>query len=108
MIDIYFCGSLTPQELIAKYPDYYARESKYAGDIFYRSLFRGVSENGGKVYLTLAVDNSILSDCKSLELEGFVPFYIVKRNHKIADYFIVQWEEMLKFYPNAILGGWIY
>ena len=28
--------------------------------------------------------------------------------YKVADYFIVQWEEMLKFYPNAILGGWIY
>ena len=25
-----------------------------------------------------------------------------------ADLFIVQWEEMLKLYPKAILGGWIY
>ncbi len=28
--------------------------------------------------------------------------------YKFADVFIVQWEEMLKFYPNAIYGGWIY
>lgn len=28
--------------------------------------------------------------------------------YKFADVFIVQWESMLKFYPNAIYGGWIY
>lgn len=28
--------------------------------------------------------------------------------YKFADVFIVQWEEMLQFYPNAIYGGWIY
>lgn len=28
--------------------------------------------------------------------------------YKYADLFIVQWEEMLKFYPNAKVGGWIY
>lgn len=28
--------------------------------------------------------------------------------YPIADAFIVQWEEMLKHYPNAIYGGWIY
>ena len=28
--------------------------------------------------------------------------------YKFADVFIVQWEEMLKFYPKAIYGGWIY
>lgn len=28
--------------------------------------------------------------------------------YKFADYFIVQWESMLEFYPNAIYGGWIY
>lgn len=25
-----------------------------------------------------------------------------------ADLFIVQWEDMLKLYPKAVLGGWIY
>ena len=28
--------------------------------------------------------------------------------YPIADTFIVQWESMLKLYPKAILGGWIY
>lgn len=28
--------------------------------------------------------------------------------YPIADLFIVQWEEMLKHYPKAVFGGWIY
>lgn len=28
--------------------------------------------------------------------------------YKYADLFIVQWESLLKFYPKAIYGGWIY
>lgn len=28
--------------------------------------------------------------------------------YKFADLFIVQWESLLEFYPNAIYGGWIY
>ncbi len=28
--------------------------------------------------------------------------------YPIADLFVVQWESMLKEYPNAIYGGWIY
>lgn len=28
--------------------------------------------------------------------------------YKFADVFIVQWESMLEFYPNAVYGGWIY
>ena len=28
--------------------------------------------------------------------------------YPIADLFIVQWKSMLKLYPNAIYGGWIY
>lgn len=28
--------------------------------------------------------------------------------HPIADKFIVQWDDMLKLYPDAICGGWIY
>ena len=28
--------------------------------------------------------------------------------YKFADYFIVQWESMLAYYPKAIYGGWIY
>lgn len=28
--------------------------------------------------------------------------------YKFADFFIVQWEEMLELYPNAVNGGWIF
>lgn len=28
--------------------------------------------------------------------------------YKIADLFIVQWENMLKLYPKAVYGGWIF
>lgn len=28
--------------------------------------------------------------------------------YPIADLFIVQWESMLKLYPNAVYGGWIF
>ena len=28
--------------------------------------------------------------------------------YKFADAFIVQWDSMLEFYPNAINGGWIF
>jgi uncharacterized protein Veg len=28
--------------------------------------------------------------------------------YKYADLFIVQWEELLKCYPKAVYGGWIY
>lgn len=28
--------------------------------------------------------------------------------YKFADLFIVQWKEMLKLYPNAVYGGWIF
>lgn len=28
--------------------------------------------------------------------------------YKFADYFIVQWENMKEYYPDAIYGGWIF
>ena len=28
--------------------------------------------------------------------------------YPIADLFIVQWESMLKVYPNAVYKGWIF
>ena len=31
-----------------------------------------------------------------------------KMIYPIADLFIVQWESMLKYYPNAVYGGWIF
>lgn len=31
-----------------------------------------------------------------------------KMTYPISDLFIVQWESMLKLYPKAVYGGWIY
>ena len=31
-----------------------------------------------------------------------------KMIYPIADLFIVQWESMLKVYPDAVYGGWIF
>ncbi len=31
-----------------------------------------------------------------------------KMIYPIADLFVVQWESMLKHYPNAVYGGWIF
>lgn len=31
-----------------------------------------------------------------------------KMMHPIADLFVVQWEEGLKFFPKAVYGGWIF
>lgn len=31
-----------------------------------------------------------------------------KMVYKIADLFVVQWEEMLKIYPNAVYWGWLF
>ena len=28
--------------------------------------------------------------------------------YPIADLFVVQWESMLQFYPEAVMGGWIF
>ena len=28
--------------------------------------------------------------------------------YKFADLFIVQWEDMLELYPNAVYGGWVF
>ena len=28
--------------------------------------------------------------------------------YPIADMFVVQWESMLKLYPKAVYGGWIF
>ena len=28
--------------------------------------------------------------------------------YPVSDLFVVQWEEMLKLYPDAVYGGWIY
>ena len=49
---------------------------------------------------------------KIIYIETFANIYTKtvagKLVYPIADYFVVQWESMLKLYPNAIYGGWIF
>ena len=50
--------------------------------------------------------------CKVIFIETFAalekPTKAGSMIYKIADHFIVQWENMLKFYPKAEFGGWIF
>ena len=49
---------------------------------------------------------------KIIYIESFArvdtPALTGKLMYKLADIFIVQWEEMLQFFPNAIYGGGIF
>lgn len=49
---------------------------------------------------------------KIIYIESFANIYTKTLSgrmvYPIADMFIVQWESMLKLYPKAIFGGWIY
>ena len=49
---------------------------------------------------------------KIIYIESFANIYTKTLTgrfiYHIADLFIVQWKEMLTFYPNAVYGGWIY
>lgn len=49
---------------------------------------------------------------KVIYIESFARINSVNKTgkliYKFADLFIVQWENLLEFYPNAVYGGWIY
>lgn len=55
----------------------------------------------GKLFGSKIVFIETFANSKTKTLAG-------KLVYPIADLFIVQWEEMLKHYPKAVLGGWIY
>ena len=50
--------------------------------------------------------------CKVIFIETFAalekPTKAGSMVYKIADHFVVQWENMKEFYPNAEFGGWIF
>ena len=54
----------------------------------------------------------ILFGSKIIWIETFANIQTKTKSGKmvypIADLFIVQWETMLKLYPKAVYGGWIY
>ncbi len=55
----------------------------------------------GKLFGSKIVFIETFANSKTKTLSGRLVY-------PIADLFIVQWEDMLKNYPNAVLGGWIY
>ena len=55
----------------------------------------------GKLFGSKIIFIETFANSKTKTLSG-------KLVYPIADLFIVQWESMLKLYPKALLGGWIY
>lgn len=55
----------------------------------------------GKLCGTKIIFIETFANSKTRTLSG-------KMIYPISDLFIVQWEEMLKLYPKAVYGGWIY
>ena len=55
----------------------------------------------GKLFRKKVIYIETFANSKTKTMSG-------KMIYPIADVFIVQWEEMLKLYPKAIYGGWIY
>ena len=55
----------------------------------------------GKLFDSKIIFIETFANSKTKTLSG-------KLVYPIADLFIVQWESMLKLYPKAVLGGWIY
>ena len=55
----------------------------------------------GKLFRTKIIFIETFANSKTKTLSG-------KMIYPIANLFIVQWESMLKLYPKAVYGGWIY
>ena len=55
----------------------------------------------GKIFGSKIIYIETLANSKTKTVTG-------RLIYKFADLFIVQWEEMLKLYPKATYGGWIY
>lgn len=55
----------------------------------------------GKFFGSKVIFIETFANSKTKTLSG-------KMIYPIADLFVVQWEEMLKQYPKAVYGGWIY
>lgn len=55
----------------------------------------------GKIFGSKIIFIETFANSKTKTLSG-------KMIYPIADLFVVQWEEMLKQYPKAVYGGWIY
>lgn len=61
----------------------------------------GVMSLVAKIFGCKIIYIETFANIKTKTITGRLVYYF-------ADYFIVQWEEMLKLYPKAELGGWIF
>ena len=85
---------------------------------FVQQLFIFLKERPDVVITTgagLAIPTCIYAKLfkkKVVYIESFARINSVNKTgkliYKYADLFIVQWETLLEFYPNATYGGWIY
>ena len=55
----------------------------------------------GKIFGSKIIFIETFANSKSKTMTGRIVY-------KFADLFIVQWESMLEFYPDAVYWGWIY
>ena len=55
----------------------------------------------GKLFRKKVIYIETLANIETRTLSGRLVY-------PIADLFVVQWESMLKLYPKAVLGGWLY
>ena len=68
---------------------------------------------GAAVAIPMCVIGKIFRK-KVIYIESFARIYTPNKTgmfiykYKLADLFIVQWEELKKYYPKAVYGGWIY
>lgn len=86
--------------------------------LFIRSLFIFLKERPDCVISTGALASypicviAKLFHQKVIYIESFArvdgPSLTGKLMYKVADLFVVQWKEMLSFYPNAVYGGGIF
>lgn len=87
--------------------------------IFWQSLFLLMEEKPDVVISTGAASTfwlcylqKKLFKKKVIYIESFAKQTSTSKTgrlvYKFADYFIVQWDSMLEFYPDAIMGGSIY
>ena len=86
--------------------------------MFFQQLWIFIKEQPDVVLTTgagVAVPTCVIAKVfhrKIIYIESFARISSPNRTgmfiYKFADLFIVQWESLLKFYPKAVYGGWLY
>lgn len=109
--DVYFVHDYRNHRRIIKYFDMIA--------IFFKSFYLllklrpyAVISTGAASTYALCLLQKKLFRRKVIYIESFACRYegtaTGKKVYRFADHFVVQWEELLKVYPDAVFGGMIY